>query len=99
KGLYEVIGENVNSATPIKVRCLKHSEIIKDTPSQILRERRLCKLCTAEYLSEVQRKPEYVFDEQLKKRHKDIVRVDEHANTHTPIRILCKECDKEFELT
>lgn len=100
KGLYEVIGEYVHTDKPITIRCTKHGEVMDRTPTNILRGRRVCRECNAEYLSEVQRKPTKLFDEQLLKKHKGtIVRLGEYINTHTHVGLRCLSCDFLFYST
>lgn len=97
-GIIEVLGDYIDCDTYIKLRCKKHNHTFERQPTTVLRGRRICKYCNAEYLSEVQRKSEKGFQAELKEKHNGkIISLEKYINTHTRIWFKCLKCNEEFK--
>lgn len=93
----DVLGEYVNCTTHVLMRCKIHNHTFKSSPTNVLRGKKVCTKCNAEYLSEVQRKSDAQFCEELKQRHKGAIVCEEpYINTHTKLRFRCLVCDSAF---
>lgn len=89
--------EYVNNHTKVKIHCNRCGNDFMQTPHSHLAGSG-CKPCSIELTHEKQRLPIEVFLEKAKSIHKekyDYSKV-EYKSAETPIRIICKRCNKEF---
>lgn len=97
EGKFAVVGEYKGSFTPIKMYCKAHEYTFSKLPKVVLSGTRICKHCRGEYMSEIQRKSEDVFLQELKNRHKGkLVCNSAYVNTHTKIDFECTACEIVF---
>lgn len=92
-----LLGDYIDTFTKVKLKCNRHNREFESSPIKVVKGTNVCRLCNAEYLSKVQRKPEEVFRQELEERHEGtIISLEPYTNTHTKIRLKCLECEKEF---
>jgi len=97
KGEVIVVGNYKDSFTPVELHCKTHRYTFKKKPSTALSGARVCKHCRGEYMSEIQRKSEDTFLQELQSRHSgSIVCNSTYINTHTKIDFECTKCETVF---
>lgn len=98
KGTLELKGEYFGCDTHTEVFCTKHKLTISVRPTSIIRGKKVCPKCNAEYLSMCQRKDQKLFEKQLAHKHNGrIISLEPYVNTHTKIKFKCTACCSEFK--
>lgn len=91
----------VNDKTYVKLKCLKHNHVFKQTPSNHLEFKKGCKHCIEEQKLELKKKQGLVMFEKANTIHdsKYDYTHDTYLNNSAKFNIYCKSCKTKFPLT
>ena len=90
-----LVGEYINSTTPVLHKCNKHNVIWNMAPISALRGSG-CNLCGIEKYSYTNRKTNEEYIEELKIKNPDIISIEEYKDALTPIMHRCLKCNNEW---
>lgn len=91
-----IVGEYVNSKTPIKVKCATCGyEWSSTTPSNLSRGVGVCQICHPK--KHGRQRSDIEFHDELFSKRNDVTILGKYVNNKTPLKVLCKNCGAEWE--
>ena len=93
-----LVGDYINSRTPIKHRCKKHNVFFSTRPSDALRGSG-CKFCRGERIRSTKVKSEDKYIEELSDKNPALQYIGGYINTDTPILHRCLIHDINFKIS